>query len=42
MRPWIKLLIGLVAVAAIAHVAIILIAPYVIMRGGMSEISRLG
>jgi uncharacterized membrane protein len=33
MRPWVKVLIGLVALAAIAHVAIIFFAPYVIMRG---------
>ena len=32
MRPWIKILLAVVAIAAVAHVAIILIAPYVIMR----------
>ena len=43
MRSWVKILLAVVIVAAIAHVVIILAAPYVIMRSAMGGmIARAG
>ena len=35
MRPWVKILLAVVIIAAITHVVIILASPYLIMRSAM-------